>query len=92
MKVPYTSSAVIPTRTSILQKHLTQRTTLDDLAKSWNVASFRGEAANAWRKLRSEVQQALLDGGELWEWETEGLRSFAGVYGIAVVRDGVWVW
>lgn len=75
-----------------MEKHLTQRTTLDDLAEQWNLATISGEAAAKWRTLWAGVERVLAGGGELWESETDGFRSFAGVYGLAVVRDGVWVW
>ncbi len=77
-----------------MAKHLTRRTTLADLAdlaEAWGVGTFSGPAAAKWAALRGQVAECLSEGGELWEWESEGLRQFAGTYGVAVVREGVWV-
>jgi hypothetical protein len=74
-----------------MEKHLTRRTSLDELAELWGAATFTGPAAHRWAALRAEVERCLSVGGELWEWESDGLRSFRGVCGVAVVRDNVWV-
>ncbi len=74
-----------------MEKHPTRRTSLDELAEQWGATSFKGVAAQRWAVFRSEVEQCLKSGGELWEWESDGLRSFRGTYGVAVVREGVWV-
>jgi hypothetical protein len=74
-----------------LEKHQTRRTSLDELADLWGAATFTGWRADKWASFRAEVEGVLADGGELWEWESDGFRSFAGVCGVAVVRDGAWV-
>jgi hypothetical protein len=74
-----------------MEKHLTQRTTLPDLAERWDTDSYTGRSADKWNSLRREVEACLASGGELWEWESDGFRTFAGTYGLAVVRDGAWV-
>jgi hypothetical protein len=75
-----------------LEKHLTHRTSLDELADLWGAATFTAPAAQRWAALRAEVEGVLAGGGELWEWESDGFRSFRGVCGVAVVRAGAWVW
>ncbi len=74
-----------------MQKHLTRLTSLDELAELWGAATFTGPAAQRWAVLRAEVEGALAGGGDLWEWESDGFRSFRGVCGVAVVRGGAWV-
>lgn len=75
-----------------MDKHLTRCVTLDELAELWGAATFTGRAAQRWAALRAEIKRCLAAGGELWEWESDGFRSFRGVCGVAVVRDGSWVW
>jgi hypothetical protein len=76
---------------SAVTKHLTRRVALADLADAWNADTFTGPAAAKWASLRAEIEGCLAAGGELWEWESEGLRQFAGTYGVAVVKEGSWV-
>jgi hypothetical protein len=73
-----------------LEKHLTRRTSLDELAEVWGAATFTGWRADRWAAFRAEVEAALAGGGELWEWESDGFRSFRGVCGVAVVRGSAW--
>lgn len=74
-----------------MEKHLIRRTTLDEMAESWGANTFNDWRAEKWVALRREVEACLASGGELWEWESDGFRSFAGVSGAAVIRDGEWV-
>jgi hypothetical protein len=68
---------------------LTRRTTLDEYETAWGCESFSGQRRDRWLALRAEVESSLAGGGELWEWESAGFRVFAGVCGLAVVRNGV---
>lgn len=74
-----------------MDRHLTRRTTLDEMAEFFRADTLKGSRASKWAALRREVEACLASGGELWEWESDGFRSFAGVLGVAVIRDGVWV-
>ena len=74
-----------------LEKNLTRCTSLNELADLWGTAKWTGPAVQKWNALRAEVTECLAAGGDLWEWESDGFRSFAGVCGLAVVRDGMWV-
>jgi hypothetical protein len=74
-----------------LDKQLNRRTSLDELAELWGAATFTGWRADKWVAFRAEVEGVLAGGGELWEWESDGFRSLAGVCGVAVVRGGAWV-
>jgi hypothetical protein len=74
-----------------MERHLTRRTTLDEMAGSWGAYAFKGWRAAKWSAFRHDVEACLAGGGELWEWESDGFRSFAGIFGVAVIRDGVWV-
>ena len=76
---------------SPVEKHLTRRTSLDELAELWGAPTFTGLPAKRWAIFRSEVEHALASGGELWEWESDGFRSFRGACGVVVVRDGAWI-
>lgn len=66
---------------------LTRRTTLDEVEAAWAHGSLDGRVRHRYRALWADVASSLAAGGELWEWETAGLREFAGVCGLAVVRD-----
>lgn len=68
--------------------HLTQRTTLDEFAAAWGKEQLADRRRDKWLAFRSEVEAALAEGGELWEWESTRFRELAGVCGLAVVRDG----
>ncbi len=74
-----------------MEKHLTRRTSPDELAELWGATTFTGWRADRWAAFRCEVEVCLARGGELWEWESDGFRSFRGVCGVAVVREGAWV-
>ncbi|HET6575297.1 MAG TPA: hypothetical protein VFG68_16950 [Fimbriiglobus sp.] len=67
--------------------NLTRQTTLDEYGATWGYDSFTGWRRDKWLAFRSEVEAVLADGGQLWEWESSGFRSLAGVGGLAVVRD-----
>ncbi|MBX3397106.1 MAG: hypothetical protein KF873_00075 [Gemmataceae bacterium] len=71
------------------KRQLTRQTTLAEIADRWGVDSFTGRPRDRWLSLKNEIEILLAENGELWEWETEGLRNFAGEYGLAVVRQGV---
>lgn len=73
-----------------LPGRLTRRTSLDELAELWGASQFEGQGLDKWTSFVREVGFCLVDGGELWEWETEGLREFAGAYGVAVIRGDEW--
>jgi hypothetical protein len=67
---------------------LTRRTTLDEYAAVWGADLLTGQRRDRWLAFRAEVEAVLTAGAELWEWESAGFRDFAGVCGLAVVRDG----
>jgi hypothetical protein len=70
------------------EQDLTHRTTLDEYGAEWGYDSLTGPRRDRWLGLRAEVEAVLAGGGELWEWESAGFREFAGVCGLAVVREG----
>ena len=49
--------------------------------------NISGEAAERWAAARAEVAAEMVDGDELWEWESAGFMNLAGTAGLAVVRD-----
>jgi hypothetical protein len=67
---------------------LTRRTTLDEYGAELGTASLTGHRRERWLAFRAEVEAVMTAGAELWEWESVGFRDFAGVCGLAVVRDG----
>lgn len=67
---------------------LTRLTTLGEYGAEWGYGSLTGVGRTRWLALRAEIEAAVAGGGELWEWESAGFREFAGVCGLAVVRDG----
>lgn len=74
-----------------MDRHLTRRTTLNEIAERLGGDTLQGRQATKWAALRREIEACLAGGGELWEWESDGFRSFAGAIGVAVIREGVWV-
>lgn len=71
-----------------MDRQLARKTTLDECGISWGTGTWTGQARKRWMVFRAEVEAALVDDAELWEWESSGLRHFAGTYGVAVVRAG----
>lgn len=67
---------------------LRRQTTLNEYGSALGCDAFTGWRRDKWLSFRSEVEAMLADGGQLWEWESVGFRSFAGEWGLAVVRDG----
>ena len=43
----------------------------------------------AWQKNRTEIERELNSGGELWQWESKGMRCFAGIGGLVIIREGI---
>jgi hypothetical protein len=47
-----------------------------------------GEPAKRWTAMQAAVAAEMVDGDELWEWESAEFMNLAGTAGLAVVRDG----
>jgi hypothetical protein len=67
---------------------LRRRTTVAESEAEYGFDTLAGWRLEKWQALKAEIEATLVNGGQLWEWESEGFRVLAGIGGLAVVRDG----
>lgn len=74
-----------------MHHHLTLQTTLADYEHVFGFDACTDARRERWTGFKKMVELVLAEGGQLWEWESDGQKGYSGMAGLAVLRDGVLV-